>query len=162
MNKKNEISYSQPQLVLLVALRVAIGWHLMYEGLVKIFQPQWSSYNYLMDSQGLMSGFFHNMASNPTLLAIIDFLNILGLTLVGLSLIIGLFSRYAKIAAMVLLLFYYMAHPPLLTTEYLFPGEGSYLWVNKNLIELLAVAVLFVFPTGHIIGIDRFFRKGRG
>lgn len=161
MKINKDLNYSPPQLVLLVALRVAIGWHLMYEGLVKIFQPQWSSYSYLMDSQGFLSGFFHNMASNPALLAMIDFLNIWGLTLVGLSMIIGLLSRYAKIAAMVLLLFYYLAHPPLLTTEYLFPGEGSYLWVNKNLIELLAVAVLFVFPTGHIIGIDRFFRKDR-
>ncbi len=158
---KRDTNYSPPRLVLLVALRVAIGWHLMYEGIVKIFQPNWTSYGYLMDSQGFMSGFFRNIATSPVLLIVVDFLNAWGLTLIGFSMIIGLLSRYAKIAAMVLLLFYYLAHPPLLTTEYLFPGEGSYLWVNKNLVELLAVAVLFVFPTGHIIGIDRFFRKGR-
>lgn len=159
---KENTNYSLPRLVLLVALRVAIGWHLMYEGVVKIFQPNWTSYGYLMDSQGFLSGFFHNLASSPMLLAVIDFLNAWGLTLIGLSMIIGLLSRYAKIAAMFLLLFYYLAHPPLLTTEYLLPGEGSYLWVNKNLVEMLAVAVLFVFPTGHIIGLDRFLGKRRG
>lgn len=159
MSMKRDTTYSRPQLVLLVALRVAIGWHLMYEGLVKIFQPQWTSYSYLMDSQGFLSGVFHKLATNPSLLGVVDFLNAWGLTLIGLSMIIGLLSRYAKIAAMALLLFYYLAHPPLLTTEYLFPGEGSYLWVNKNLIELLAVAVLYVFPTGNIIGLDRLVFK---
>ena len=33
--------------------------------------------------------------------------------------------------------------------------EGSYLLVNKNLIELAALAVLWLFPTGKIIGLDR-------
>jgi thiosulfate dehydrogenase (quinone) large subunit len=153
--------YQAHQLWLLVALRVSIGWHLMYEGVVKIFQPSWSSYGYLMDAKGPLGSFFQDLAANTELLRIIDLMNIWGLTLIGFSMIVGLFSRYAKLAAMLLLLFYYVAHPPLITAEYLFPGEGSYLWVNKNLIELLAVAVLFVFPTGHVIGLDRFLVKKR-
>ncbi len=144
---------------MLVALRVAIGWHLMYEGLAKVFQSGWSSYGYLMDSQGWFSGLFHNIASNPGVLKIVDFANMYGLTLIGLSMITGLLSRYAKMAAVLLLLFYYVAHPPLITAEYMFPGEGDYLWVNKNLIEMLAVAVLLVFPTGHIIGVDRLIQN---
>jgi thiosulfate dehydrogenase [quinone] large subunit len=40
--------------------------------------------------------------------------------------------------------------------------EGSYLIVNKILIEMIALAVLFVFPTGKRIGIDRLIcRKNR-
>jgi thiosulfate dehydrogenase [quinone] large subunit len=158
MNKQN---YSAAQMVFLVALRLSIGWHLMYEGITKILQPGWSSYGYLMDSKGWFSGFFTNMASNPSLLNIVDFMNIWGLTLVGFAMIAGLFSRLAKIGALVMLLFYFIAHPPLMMAEYLFPGEGSYLWVNKNLIELLAVAVLYVFPTEHIIGIDRLIKQFR-
>jgi thiosulfate dehydrogenase (quinone) large subunit len=153
--------YTRTQLVLLVALRVAIGWHLMYEGLVKIFQPGWSAYGYLMDSKGWFSDFFHNMAANPEILNVVDFLNMWGLTLVGFAMIAGIFSRIAKVGALVMLLFYFVAHPPLMMADYLFPGEGSYLWVNKNLIEFLAVGVLFVFPTGHIIGIDRLIRNIR-
>lgn len=150
--------YSPARLTLLVLLRVAIGWHLMYEGIAKILQPGWSAFGYLMDSKGWFAGFFNDMAQNPGLLKVVDFMNVWGLTLIGLSMITGLFSRYAKVAAMVILLFYYLAHPPLMSVEYMFPGEGSYLWVNKNLVELLAVAVLFVFPTGHIIGLDRFIK----
>ncbi len=155
----SQLEYTRPRLILLVALRVAIGWHFMYEGIAKIFQANWSAYAYLMDSEGILSDFFHNIASNPEVLNIIDLINMYGLVLIGFLMITGLFSRYAKIAAMLLLLFYYLAHPPLITAEYLFPGEGSYLWVNKNLIEMLAVAVLFVFPTGHIIGVDRLIQK---
>lgn len=159
MNKK--WVYSRTQLILLVALRVAIGWHLMYEGLVKIFQPEWSSYGYLMDSKGWFSDLFHNMAANPGLLNVVDFLNMWGLTLVGFAMIAGIFTQIAKVGALIMLLFYFVAHPPLIMAEYIFPGEGSYLWVNKNLIELLAVGVLFVFPTGHIVGIDRLIRNTR-
>jgi len=153
--------YSRTQLVLLVALRVAIGWHLMYEGLIKVFQPGWSSYGYLLDSKGWFSGLFHDMAANPGLLSVVDFLNMWGLTLVGFALIAGIFTRLAKIGALIMLLFYFVAHPPLMMADYIFPGEGSYLWVNKNLIEFLAVGVLFVFPTGHIIGMDRLIRNTR-
>ncbi|MFW5706830.1 MAG: DoxX family membrane protein [Bacteroidota bacterium] len=157
----NKNTYTPTQLTMLVALRVAIGWHLMYEGVVKIMQPSWSSYAYLMDSKGWFSGLFQGMAANPGLMEVVDFLNVWGLTLAGFGLIVGIFANVSKIVAMIMLLFYFVAHPPLMTAEYLFPGEGSYLWVNKNLIELLAVAVLFVFPTAHIIGIDRLIRNIR-
>ncbi|MFN2394188.1 MAG: DoxX family membrane protein [Bacteroidales bacterium] len=157
---KNTV-YTRTQLILLVALRVAIGWHLMYEGIVKLLQPGWSSYAYLMDSKGWFSEFFMNMAANPALLNVIDFLNMWGLTVIGFAMIAGIFTNLAKAGALLLLLFYYVAHPPLMMADYIFPGEGSYLWVNKNLIELLAVAVLFAFPTGHIIGIDRLLKNLR-
>lgn len=159
MSKNSE--FTPTQLTLLVALRVAIGWHLMYEGIVKLMQSEWSSYAYLMDSKGWFSEFFQNMAANPALLSVVDFLNMWGLTLIGFAMIVGIFTRIAKAGALLLLLFYYVAHPPLMMADYIFPGEGSYLWVNKNLIELLAVAVLFAFPTGNIIGIDRLIKNFR-
>ena len=56
---------------------------------------------------------------------------------------------------MVLLAFYYLSHPPFLNLEYVLPSEGSYLIVNKTLIELGALWVLYLFPTGRIMGIDR-------
>jgi thiosulfate dehydrogenase (quinone) large subunit len=152
-------TYSPGRIVLLVALRVAIGWHFMYEGIAKLLQENWTAYSFLIDSRGIFSGFFRSLANNPAALAITDQMNMWGLTLIGFALIMGIFSRYAKIAGIILLLFYYLAQPPLMMAEYLLPGEGSYLWVNKNLIELLALAVLYVFPTGHIIGIDRLLRN---
>jgi len=54
-------------------------------------------------------------------------------------------------------LLYYLFAPPFLGLEYSRPGEGSYIIVNKNLIEACALWVLYAFPTGHVIGLDRFF-----
>jgi thiosulfate dehydrogenase [quinone] large subunit len=82
-----------------------------------------------------------------------------GLTLVGLCLVLGLYSRHAAIGGMVFILLYYLFAPPLLGLEYSRPGEGSYLIVNKNLIEACALFVLYTFPTSHLIGLDRLLSK---
>jgi thiosulfate dehydrogenase [quinone] large subunit len=69
---------------------------------------------------------------------------------------LGLLTRTATVAAMVLLFLYYIAAPPFASYAYAMPTEGSYLVVNKVLIELVALAVLFAFPTGKLFGLDRF------
>jgi hypothetical protein len=38
-------------------------------------------------------------------------------------------------------------------------AEGTYLQVNKNLIEACAIAVVFVFRTGSIAGLDRLWMR---
>ena len=53
-----ESGYTAWQTITLVLLRVLIGWHFLYEGVVKLFDREWSSYAYLMDSNGLFSGVF--------------------------------------------------------------------------------------------------------
>ena len=151
----NSLNYSKSQLYLLTALRVVIGWHFLYEGLVKLANPDWSSIGFLLDSKGVFSGLFYSLASNPDVLKVVDTLNMAGLTLIGLGLILGSFTRLATIGGIVLLAFYYLSHPPFIGLTYVLPMEGSYLVVCKNLIELVALCVLLVFPTGHLLGFDR-------
>jgi thiosulfate dehydrogenase [quinone] large subunit len=153
---KKTPEYSTWQLWALVILRVAIGWHFLYEGLIKLLNPDWSSLGYLMDSGGIFEGIFQSMAGNATLLNMMDFLNVWGLILIGAGLILGLFTRIAAISGMVLLAFYYLSHPPIIGVTYAIPSEGSYLWVNKNLIELLTLWVVLLFPTWKNVGLDRF------
>ena len=147
------------QLYGLVTLRVLIGWHILYEGLAKLINPYWSSAAYLFDSKWIFSGWAESIVSDPTLLTISDYVNMWGLTLVGLCLVLGLYSRHAAIGGMVFILLYYLFAPPLLGLEYSRPGEGSYLIVNKNLIEACALFVLYTFPTSHLIGLDRLLSK---
>ena len=154
-----KINYSNTQLTLLVALRVFIGWHFLYEGISKLVNPDWSSVAFLLDSKGFLSSFFYSLASNPDVLKVVDFLNIWGLILIGLGLILGLFSRISIIAGMALLGMYYLSHPPTVGHSFSVPSEGSYLWVNKNLIEMAALAVLLVFPSWMQVGLDRFIFK---
>ena len=143
----------------LTFLRVLIGWHLMYEGMVKLWNPGWSAGGYLMDSQGFFAETFYQMAANPKVLDVIDFLNIWGLILIGLALILGLFTRVALVGGIFLLGLYFLSHPPLIGVKYAMPSEGSYLFVNKNLIEMAAMLALLTFSASSSIGLDRLLFK---
>ena len=161
ITKKKEGEYSRIQLSFLVGLRVFIGWHFLYEGITKLVNPDWTAYGFLKDSGWIFSDLFHSMANNPGVLKIVDFLNVWGLILIGLSLILGFICRPAILGGIILLAMYYLSHPPFVGIEYAIPSEGKYLWINKNLIELAALAVLFVFPTSRKIGLDRFIFRYR-
>jgi len=161
MRSKRNDNYSTIQLYGLVILRVLIGWYFLYEGLAKVFTPKWTAYGYLMDSQGVFAPFFRMIAENQSMMAAADFINIWGLTLVGVMLILGLLEKASYIGAALFLILYYLSHPPLLHMEYLLPTEGSYLWVDKNLVMLAAVAVLYFFPTAMRIGMDRIMLKNK-
>lgn len=149
---RGNCEYTIGQTTFLVTLRTLIGWHFLYEGLAKLSNPDWSSVSYLLDSKGFMSGFFHWLTYDPVRLKAVDFLNEWGLVLIGVGLILGLFTRISLFAGIVMLTLYYLSHPPFPGIEFAVPAEGSYLIVNKVLIELAALLVLYVFPTN--IGLD--------
>ena len=155
------MKYTKAQIGWMVVLRLVIGWHFLYEGLVKLMNPNWSSVGFLLDSGGFMGGFFRDLASSPSTVQIIDLLNIWGLILIGLGLILGFMARPACIFGIILLAAYYLSHPPFVGIRFAVPTEGSYLIVNKNLIELCALIVLYIFPSSKYIGIDRFIFKRR-
>jgi thiosulfate dehydrogenase [quinone] large subunit len=147
--------YSSFQLTALVALRMLIGWHFLYEGIAKFLNPYWTSAGYLQASQGPFAGWFLGLAADPGRLGMVDALNKWGLVIIGAALIIGFGARLAAFLGAVLLFLYYIANPPLLGLENAIPSEGSYLFVNKVLIEMAALLVLLAFPTSHLIGLDR-------
>lgn len=133
-------------------LRMAIGWHFLYEGVSKLIIQNWSSYSYLANSTGPLSGFYHWMALSPGLLKIVDILNIYGLIIIGTALFIGLFSRLAALAGTLLLTLYYFAYPPF--GDSLFnSGEGHLFIVDKIFIEGMALLFL-AFYQDRGIGID--------
>jgi thiosulfate dehydrogenase [quinone] large subunit len=136
-------------------LRVLIGWHLLYEGIAKLLNPYWSSAAFLLDAKWIFSGVAEWMVATPSILSLVDNLNIWGLTLIGACLMLGLFGRHVSLAGMLLVLVYYLFTPSFWWLEYARPGEGSYLVVNKNLIEACALFVIYLFPTSKIIGLDR-------
>lgn len=126
-------------------LRVATGWHFLYEGLVKLFNPEWSAYAFLKGSYGFLSGFYHWLASDPALMNVLDFLNVWGLVLIGSGLFLGVFTRIASIAGIILLFMYYFAYPPFGESLYGSP-EGHYWIVNRNLLEIFVLGLILWFP----------------
>lgn len=151
---------SKTQLSALVVLRVLTGWYFLYEGVTKLLSPTWSAYGYLMDSKGWLTPVFTWMADTPFVLDMVNYLNIYGLTLIGLSLMLGVFSRTGSIGAIVMLALFYLSHPPLMDVSYVLRPEGSYLWVDKNLIIMASVVVSgLVFQTSGRVGFDRFLQR---
>jgi len=149
---------STASLVGIVALRLAIGWHFLYEGLAKLFAPDWSAAGYLQSSEWLLSDLFHWMADNPAVLHWVDLLNVWGLILIGAGLMLGVFTRMASLTGGALLLLYYLAHPPLIGIDAGAATEGSYLVINKNVVEMFALLLLAIVPTSGFAGLGRCVR----
>jgi len=78
---------------LLTFIRIIVGWHFLYEGIVKLIDPEWTSTAYLLESTWWFSGMFKALAANQSLLPVVDFLNTWGLILTGACLFFGIFTR---------------------------------------------------------------------
>src|SRR5664279_3022932 len=81
--------------IFLALLRITIGWHFLYEGLVKLMNPAWTARPFLEGSRWIFGDLFRWMISGNTGMWIIDTVNAYGLTIIGLALILGLFTRLA-------------------------------------------------------------------
>ena len=143
----------------LTILRVAIGWHFLYEGLVKIMNPAWTARPFLEGSRWIFGDLFRWLISGNTGMWIVDTVNAYGLTIIGLALILGLFTRVALWSGVTLLLMYYLAYPPFGGFSYGAPSEGSYLIVNKNLVELFAMILLAFSGSDRFFGFDMLRKK---
>jgi thiosulfate dehydrogenase [quinone] large subunit len=163
-------SLTRVQQTALVLLRTLIGWHFLYEGFVKLVWPAWTrggvplgrftSAGYLRSSTGPLSDLFRALA-DASWLPGVDLLMAWGLLLVGLALMLGLFTQLACAGALALLMLFYLSWLP--TRGVYEPGtEGNYLLVNKNLVEAAAVFVVLVFRTGRIAGLDLLRARPRG
>ena len=160
-------NYRSLQQIALVVLRTVIGWHFLYEAYYKIWSPawgpagtplpRWTSAGYLKGASGPLAGLFQRMV-DAGWTTWLDRSVKIALLLIGLSLILGLFTRIGAVAALFFLSLFYLLYLPLTGVPQ--PGnEGTYLIVNKTLIEAAAVFVLIVFDTGAIAGLDLLLRR---
>jgi thiosulfate dehydrogenase [quinone] large subunit len=163
------LALNRTQQIGLVLLRTLIGWHFLYEGLVKLVWPAWtragvpmgrfSSAGYLRSSTGPFADVFRAFA-DASWLPWLDLLVAWGLLLIGVGLMLGLFTQIACAGALALLALFYLSWLP--TRGVYEPGtEGNYLLVNKNLVEAAAVFVVLVFRTCRIAGLDLVLARPR-
>lgn len=150
------MNYNKSQQFVLVLLRIFIGWHFLYEGLIKLLSPTWSAKRYLMSSESFLDGFFEWLSADG-MIGIVNIMTIGLLVGVGLSLLLGLFEKWGIAAGIALLALFYLAHPSIPGYESSAPTEGSYLIVNKNLIEMAALLVLWCFPSSKYFGLSQLF-----
>ena len=150
-----DMKLSRGPMIAITVLRVLVGWHFLYEGLTKLTAASWTSVGYLKQARGPFAELFRGLAGNPNMLANADLITMWGLTIVGACLILGLLTRLASLAGIGFILMFYLATPPLVGYFYSVPSEGSYLIVNKNLVEIAALGVIFATRSGLFAGLDR-------
>jgi thiosulfate dehydrogenase [quinone] large subunit len=160
----DDMKLTRSAMIAIAALRVVVGWHFLYEGIAKLTSASWSAAGYMKVSRGPFSALFKWIAGNPQLLDKANVITMYGLTIVGVLLILGLFTRMAALAGIGFVLLFYLCNPPFVGYFYSIPTEGSYLIVNKNVVELFALAVILLTRSGLFAGLDRllhglFFRR---
>lgn len=169
MNSVIPSPLSSVQQVALVSLRTLIGWHFLYEGYYKLMLPAWSagglplgpwtSAGYLKVASGPFAGLFQWMI-RAGWIGWIDNTVKISLLLIGGALILGLFTRFGCWGALLFLTLFYLLAIPWAGVPQA-GNEGTYLIVNKTLIEGVAVGVLLAFNTGTIAGLDLFLVNRR-
>ncbi len=87
-------------------------------------------------------------------LGISDMVTAYALLLAGMGMLAGCLTRSACFGAAIFLLFTYLLQPsfPWLPAPPM--NEGNYIFVNKNVVECVALFVLASLPTGYWFGVD--------
>lgn len=133
----------------LVLLRVSLGILFLYAGLTKVIDPTWTAGGYLMGAK-TFAGFFQWLAS-PGLIGFVNFLNAWGLTLLGVSLVVGIFVRLSSLLGAILMVLYYFT---VLQFPYIAPH--SFL-VDDHIVYAAGLLVLYGFYAGRVWGLDNWF-----
>lgn len=135
-------------------LRVALGFLMFYAGITKVTDSGWSAAGYIKGAKSLTP--LYNFLLSPSVLPVVNFLNEWGLTLLGISLIFGIFVRLSSILGIALMILYYLA-----IFKFPYVGEHSYL-VDEHIIYSLVLILLFAFNAGKVfIGIDGWVSRFR-
>lgn len=143
MSYNNDMTLYQK--ISLVFLRITAGGLFLYAGLSHLLDKGFSAAGYITHAANF-TGFFNWLAS-PALLPFINQLNIWALTLLGVSLILGIFVRYAAPLGAVLMFLYYIVLP------FPFPDAHSFL-IDEHIILIGSLLVLAALDSGKIWGLD--------
>lgn len=125
-------------------LRVSMGVLFFYAGITKVFNPNWSAEGYLKGAKTLPE--LYNFFLQPNMLPITNFVNEWGLTLLGVSLLLGISVRLSSYLGAALMLLYYI---PILHFPYVGTGTTSFL-VDQHIIFILVLLFLGEVRAGRI------------
>lgn len=132
-------------------LRISLGVLFFYAGITKVINPDWLAAGYLKGAQTLPE--LYNFLLQPEILPIINFTNAWGLTLLGVSLLLGIGVRLSSKLGALLMLLYYI---PILKFPY--AGANSFL-VDQHIIFIFSLLLLGSLKAGRYWGLEKLCSK---
>ncbi|MDO8600971.1 MAG: DoxX family protein [bacterium] len=130
----------------LFLLRISMGWMMFYAGITKVLNPEWTAAGYLAGAKTF--GGFYQWLTTPGMLPVVNFINEWGLTLLGISLILGIGVRMTSILGAVLMMLYYF---PILDFPY--PNAHSYI-VDEHIIYAFVLLFFAAVRAGRAWGLE--------
>ncbi|WP_181905898.1 DoxX family membrane protein [Microbacterium bovistercoris] len=147
--------------ILLGALRIALGWQLLWAGLDKVFglglatepgkalingfSPTRGYLEFGLDPAGFAYGALHPIAGHP----VVDALYLLGTLGAGLALLLGVGVRITGIGAAAFMLLLWFSSFPLANNPFL----------DEHLFAVAAALLLAFSPSGDHLGLGRWWRS---
>jgi len=113
-----------------------------------------SSLTVVLTPEQLSLGSVPEPVSRRSFIYYVDWLTRWGLLLIGIGLLLGLFSRTSAFAGALFLLMAVLSTPALPWLPEPPNTEGHYLIISKNVIEMLALFMLACIPSGRWFGLD--------
>ena len=135
----------------LFLLRVSLGGLYFYAGITKVMTPNWSAARYLQGAKTFT--WFYQALLGSSLMPLVNFLNEWGLTLLGVSLILGIFVRLSSWLGIILMFLYYFV-----VLQFPYVAPHSFI-VDDHIIYSAGLLVLIAFSAGRIWGLDSWCAK---
>lgn len=128
-------------------LRISLGILFFYAGITKVLNPSWSAAGYLEGAKTFFE--FYSFLLQPDLLPIINFINAWGLTLLGVSLLLGIFVRLSSKLGALLMLLYYIP-----ISKFPYVGTNSFL-VDQHIIYIFSLLLVGSLKAGRVWGLEK-------
>ncbi len=132
-------------------LRITMGWMFFYAGITKVINPAWSAEGFLREAKTLPE--FYEWLASPSVLPVVNFLNEWGLTLLGVSLMLGIMLRVSTTLGAVLMFLYY-----LVALDFPYPNTHAFI-VDEHIIYIAALLSLSAVKAGRIWGLETWCSK---
>ena len=132
----------------LVSLRLILGWLFFYSGITKVLDPEWTASGYLIHAVPEGNPFadvWPVLAGMP----LVDVLFQFGLTLVGLGLILGAFTRWNAFWGSVMMLLVWASSLPL--------EQG--IIVDEHIVYIAVLFGLAALRAGCVAGLDSYLES---
>ena len=142
----------------LTLMRMALGWHLLYLGFWSVTTAGgFSCVGRFRCAHWILADFFHGVAASAAM-PVVDGLITAGLLAAGLLLIVGWKTWVASVFGIVYLTVMYVVNPP----HFGHTGESHFLFVNRDLIEVVMLALVAARPGVGLVEGLRGWMRGRG